>query len=126
VLRVGDLHNTFTNDAERPLRAAAERLERDGIRTQRALLDGGTCEASTFVVHGWATTAIALPNVNYHNLGPDDRFAPEIVRLSDLQSAVALLVEGVRALADDAREAWWAHAGPVPDDVKRILRGEAN
>lgn len=124
VLRTGDLHNTFTNDAERYLRAAAERLGRDGIPTQRALLDGGTCEASTFVVHGWATTAIALPNVNYHNRGPDDRFAPEIVHLGDLRSGIALLVEGLRALAEDARETWWAHAGPVPDEVRTVLRGD--
>lgn len=124
VLRVGDLHNTFTNAAERFLRVAAERLQRDGIATQRALLDGGTCEASTFVVNGWDTTAIALPNENYHNRGPDDRFAPEIVRLRDLQSGVALLVEALRAVADDARETWWAHAGPVPDEVKALLRGD--
>ena len=124
VLRAGDLHNTFTNDAERYLRVAAERLARDGIATQRALLEGGTCEGSTFVVHGWPTTAIAVPNVNYHNLGPDDRFAPEIVRLGDLRSGVALLVEAMHALAQDARETWWAHAGPVPDDVKALLRGE--
>ena len=125
VLRVGDLNNTFTNDAERYLRVAAERLTRDGVAVQRALLDGGTCEASTFVVQGWATTALALPNVNYHNRGPDDRFAPEIVRLSDVRSGIALLVEGLRALAEDARETWWAHAGPVPDEVKAILRSDA-
>jgi len=122
VVRAGDLHNTFTNDAERYLRAAAERLEREGIPTQRALLDGGTCEASTFVVHGWATTAIAVPNVNYHNRGSDDRFAPEVVRLGDLRSGIALIVEAVRAIADEAREAWWAHAGPVPDEIKGLLR----
>jgi putative aminopeptidase FrvX len=124
VLRVGDLHNTFTNDAERFLRAGGERLVRDGIAVQRALLDGGTCESSTFVVNGWSTTAIALPNVNYHNRGPDDRFAPEIVRLGDIQSGVALLVEGLRAVAEDLRETWWASAGPVPGVVKAILRGE--
>jgi putative aminopeptidase FrvX len=121
VVRAGDLHNTFTNDAERFVRAAAERLGGDAVRTQRALLDGGTCEGSTFVVSGWATTAIALPNVNYHNRGPDDRFAAEIVHLGDVRSAVALLVETVRAVAEDARESWWAKVGPVPDDVKRKL-----
>jgi putative aminopeptidase FrvX len=124
VVRVGDLHNTFTNDAERFLRVAAERLGRDGVPVQRALLDGGTCESSTFVVNGWSTTAIALPNVNYHNRGPDDRFAPEIVRLSDIRSGVALLSEALRAVAEDARETWWANAGPVPDEVRAILRGD--
>ena len=122
VVRVGDLHNTFTNDAERYVRAAAEHLGRDGVRTQRALLDGGTCEASTFVVNGWASTGIALPNVNYHNRGPDDRFATEIVHLDDVRGAVALVVETARAVAEDRREAWWSTAGPVPDEVKTKLR----
>lgn len=124
VVRVGDLHNTFTNDAERFLRVAAEHLGRDGVPVQRALLDGGTCESSTFVVNGWSTTAVALPNVNYHNRGPDERFAPEIVRLSDIRSGAALLAETLRAVAEDARETWWASAGPVPDEVRAILKGE--
>lgn len=124
VVRVGDLHNTFANDAERYLRVAAERLGRDGVATQRALMSGGTCEASVFVVRGWAATAIAIPNINYHDRGPDDRFAPEIVRLEDLRSGVALVVEAARAVAEDAREAWWASAGPVPDAVKAALRAD--
>jgi putative aminopeptidase FrvX len=124
VVRAGDLNNTFTNDAERFLRAAAERLRRDGVRTQRALLDGGTCEGSTFVVNGWTTTAIALPNVNYHNRTDDDGFAPEVVHVDDARSAVALLVETARAVAEDLRESWWADTGPVPPQIKDVLRPE--
>jgi len=123
VVRAGDLHNTFTNDAERFLRVAAERLAGVGIVTQRALLTGGTCEASTFVVHGFATTAMALPNVNYHNRGTDERPAPEIVRLDDLRAGVALAAEAARAAAEEARERWWDTAGPVPTEIRTMLRG---
>jgi endoglucanase len=123
VVRAGDLYNTFTNDAERYLRVAAERLAASGLATQRALLTGGTCEASTFVVHGFATTAMALPNVNYHNLGPDERPAPEIVRLDDLRSGIALAVEAVRAATEDARERWWDTVGLVPAEIRTRLRG---
>ncbi|MGH2500700.1 MAG: hypothetical protein ACRDF0_11515, partial [Candidatus Limnocylindria bacterium] len=51
VVRVGDLHNTFSNEAERYLRVAQERLALADppVRTQRRLLAGGTCEASAFV-----------------------------------------------------------------------------
>lgn len=73
-------------------------------------------------MNGFATTAIALPNVNYHNRGGGERFAPEIVRLSDVRSGVALLAEALRAVADDARESWWSYAGPVPDGVRELLR----
>lgn len=122
VVRAGDFHNTFSNDAERSLRVAAERLAARGVATQRALLTGGTCEASTFVAHGWSTTAMALPNVNYHNLGQDERPAPEIVRVDDLRGGVALAVEAARAVAEDARERWWDTVGPVPDEIRTILR----
>lgn len=122
VVRPGDLYNTFSNDGERYLRVAAERLAERGVATQRALLTGGTCEASTFVIHGFTTTAMALPNVNYHDLGPDERPAPEIVRISDLESGVALAVEAARAASGDARERWWDSAGPVPDEIRTILR----
>lgn len=122
VVRAGDLHNTFSNDAERYLRVAAEQLAARGIPTQRALLTGGTCEASTFVTSGFSTTAMALPNVNYHNRGPDERPAPEIVRASDLESGVALAVEATRAAASDARERWWDNIGAVPDEIRTILR----
>jgi endoglucanase len=122
VVRAGDLHNTFSNDAERYLRVAAEQLAARGIVTQRALLTGGTCEASTFVTSGFSTTAMALPNTNYHNRGPDERPAPEIVRVDDLMSGVALAVEAARAAATDARERWWDNIGSVPDEIRTILR----
>lgn len=122
VVRAGDLHNTFSNDAERYLRVAAEDLAAHGITAQRALLIGGTCEASTFVTSGFSTTAMALPNVNYHNRGPDERPAPEIVRVDDLMSGVALAVEAARAAAANARERWWDNIGEVPDEIRTILR----
>src|SRR5207302_6465928 len=43
VVRAGDFHNTFSNEAERYLRVARERLAERGIPTHRALLLGGTC-----------------------------------------------------------------------------------
>jgi endoglucanase len=122
VIRAGDLHNTFSNDAERYLRVAAEQLAARGIVTQRALLTGGTCEASTFVTSGFSTTAMALPNTNYHNRGPDERPASEIVRVDDLMSGVALAAEAARAAATDARERWWDNIGAVPDEIRTLLR----
>src|SRR4029077_343188 len=56
VVRAGDYHNTFSNEAERYLRVAQERLAERGIATQRRLLPGGTCEASAFVRLGWVAT----------------------------------------------------------------------
>lgn len=122
VVRAGDYHNTFSNEAERYLRVARERLAERGIATQRALLVGGTCEASAFVRLGWTATGIALPNVNYHNAGPDDSFAPEIVRLSDVVSGIALAVEAAVAAGADAEESWWPDVRVVPQAIRELLK----
>lgn len=121
VVRAGDLHNTFSNEAERYLRVARERLAERGIRTQRALLVGGTCEASSFVRLGWTATGMALPNVNYHNAASDGRFAPEIVRLGDLLSGIALAVEGALAAGEDAEESWWPDVRVTPAAIRDRL-----
>jgi len=123
VVRPGDLYNTFSNEGERFLRVARERLAEASIPTQRALLTGGTCESSAFVRLGWTTTAIALPNVNYHNQTDEhDRFVPEIVRLGDLRGAVALLVEAAAAAGSDEDESWWPDVRIVPPDIRDLLR----
>jgi len=123
VVRPGDVYNTFSNDGERFLRVGRERLADAGIPTQRALLTGGTCESSAFVRMGWTTTAIALPNVNYHNQSDEhDRFVPEIVRLSDLRGAVALLVEAAAAAGSDEDESWWPDVRKVPSEMRERMR----
>jgi len=123
VVRPGDVYNTFSNDGERFLRVARERLSEANIPTQRALLTGGTCESSAFVRLGFTTTAIALPNVNYHNQSDESaHFVPEIVRLSDLRGAVALLIEGALAAGGDVDESWWPDVRVVPAEIRTRLR----
>lgn len=122
VVRVGDLHNTFSNEAERYLRVAQEALALAGLPTQRRLLPGGTCEASAFVRLGWTATGIALPNTGYHNDHEDGGFGAEIIQLVDVVSGIALLAEAAVAAGADASESWWPSAKRVPDDVRALLR----
>ena len=124
VVRAGDFHNTFSNEAERYLRVARERLAERGIPAQRALLVGGTCEASSFVRLGWTATGIALPNVNYHNAAEDGGFAPEIVRLGDLLSGIALGIEAALAAGDDSDESWWPDVRVTPAEIRELLMRE--
>ena len=124
VVRAGDFHNTFSNEAERYLRVARERLAERGIPAQRALLVGGTCEASSFVRLGWTASGMALPNVNYHNAAPDGGFAPEIVRLSDLLSGIALAIEASVAAGEDADESWWPDVRVTPKEIRELLSRE--
>ena len=118
VIRVGDFHHTFDDVAESYLRVAAERIA--PLETQRMLMYGGTCEGSAFIDAGYATTAIALPLRNYHNAGSRGP-APEIISLSDFQSAAALLHEAVIAAAEDAVESYRVSTGAVPEEIRTLL-----
>ena len=121
VVRAGDYHNTFSNEAERYLRVAQERLAERGIATQRRLLPGGTCEASAFVRLGWAATGIALPNTGYHNAGAGGSLVPEMIRMEDLRSGIALAAEAAVAAGADETESWWPDVRVVPEEIRERL-----
>ena len=125
VVRAGDYHNTFSNEAERYLRVAQERLAEGGIATQRRLLAGGTCEASAFVRLGWTATGLALPNTGYHNAGPNDELVAEMIHLGDVRSGIALAAEAVVAAGADAEESWWPDVRSVPADIRDRLTRSA-
>jgi len=126
VVRAGDYHNTFSNEAERYLRVAAERLADRGIATQRRLLPGGTCEASAFVRLGWTATGLALPNTGYHNAGAEGGLVPEMIRVEDLVSGIALAAEAAVAAGNDDSESWWPDGGAVPDEIRARLGRSAS
>jgi endoglucanase len=126
VVRVGDYNNTFSNEAEKYLRVAQERLADRGVPTQRRLLPGGTCEASAFVRLGWVATGIALPNTGYHNAGEDDQLVPEMIRIEDLMSGIALSVEAVLAAGEDADESWWPDVRAIPEEIRERLARSAS
>ena len=126
VVRAGDYHNTFSNDAERFLRVAQEQLAEQGVPTQRRLLPGGTCEASAFVRLGWMATGIALPNTGYHNAGEGDALVPEMIRIEDLLSGIALSAEAAVAAGADAEESWWPDVRIVPEEIRARLARSAS
>ena len=126
VIRAGDYHNTFSNDGERYLRVAQERLAERGIPTQRRLLPGGTCEASAFVRLGWTATGIALPNTGYHNAGPEGNLVAETIRLADLLSGIALAAEAAVAAGADDAESWWPEVEVVPEQIRERLARSAS
>lgn len=121
VVRVGDYHNTFSNAAEQYLRVAQERLAERGRAVQRALLPGGTCEASAFVRLGWIATGVALPNVGYHNEGSADRFVAEIIDREDFLSGILLVAEAALAAGSDESESWWPDVRSVPPEISARL-----
>ncbi len=113
VIRVGDRRKTFDSLAESLLLAARESLPKSKP-VQRWLMSGGTCEATCWSLYGWRSTGIAIPLGNYHNQGPRNRLAPEIVAVQDLATAVDLVEIATRDVA--AAERW-------DDAARRELAG---
>ncbi len=99
---MGDASTVFdrelTNQVTRLVRSYAE--QHPGLRWQRKLMDGGSCEATAFGAYGYPATSLSLPLGNYHNMVDIDgvlrgdrpaRVGPEYVSLEDFHSLVDLL-----------------------------------
>jgi endoglucanase len=110
VIRIGDRLTVFDPWATMFLEQAAKQA---GVRAQRCLMDGGTCEASVFNAFGYRCGGLCLPLGNYHNIGPDQRPASEYIRVSDLTGLVELLVAAARQ---------WRGVERLPVELRRKLR----
>lgn len=92
VLRVGDRLTTFLNEVTLDLQRTAHQLGKKNRRFlfQRALLSGGTCEASLLTLKGYKAGCLALPLGNYHNRG-EKNYALEYVHQKDYENMLVLL-----------------------------------
>ena len=86
--RVGDRISIFDHTATAAILEAAQRRS---IRTQRALLDRGACEASGLQAYGVRTAGISVPLGNYHNCGKEDLISPEFVESGDIEGLFDLM-----------------------------------
>ncbi|OGQ77683.1 MAG: hypothetical protein A2289_06360 [Deltaproteobacteria bacterium RIFOXYA12_FULL_58_15] len=89
VVRLGDRSGPFAPQSCALVRGAAENTKK--LTFQKAMLTGGSCEATAFTVFGFDAAGIALPLLCYHNQGPRGVAAEEI-DLRDLEGAVQLIV----------------------------------
>ncbi len=89
ILRVGDRTSIFDPAATAQLQQAATLT---GIPHQRALMQGGTCEATAYALYGYRTAALCVALGNYHNCGPRDQIAPEYVSAQDALGMARLCV----------------------------------
>lgn len=92
VVRAGDLQSTYDPGIDLWMSGvAASVAEKDkSFNWQRALLQGGRCEACVYVAEGYRTGGIAMPLGNYHNQGPRG-YAAEYVSQSDYDNCLKLL-----------------------------------
>jgi endoglucanase len=104
VIRVGDAATVFDQELTNLVSEAAAQ---QGLRHQRKLMSGGSCEATAFGVYGYRATGLCLPLGNYHNMGNLDdveagagRALPlmEEVSLDDFHGLVDLLLVATEAV----------------------------
>lgn len=95
-IRLGDRSSAFDPNLIALLDAAGAKLRGRGTKVQRLRLTGGSCEATAYMAFGYEAAGVAVPLVNYHNGWGAKAVAPEMVRVSDVEGAVKLLVEAAR------------------------------
>lgn len=117
VLRVGDLSTVFDPELTRLMELSArEAATKSGRRPLvRALMDGGSCEATAFNQFGYRAGGVCLPLGNYHNMDRsrgNARISEEYISLADAED----LVVAMAALATAQ-----AAGGSGNDDLKARL-----
>lgn len=97
VIRAGDLQSTYdpavdvwVSDVASKLKIQKTKNRKKDFQFQRALLQGGRCEACVYVAEGYRTGGIALPLGNYHNQGPKGP-AAEFVSQTDYTNLLTLI-----------------------------------
>jgi putative aminopeptidase FrvX len=98
IVRVGDRASIFDSDATRFLSEVAGDLEKGNksFRHQRALMSGGTCEATAYQEYGYRCAAVCVALGNYHNCGANNKIRAEFVSEADVISMARLLMECAR------------------------------
>jgi putative aminopeptidase FrvX len=101
IIRLGDKKTLFDSGITARLDgAAAELSKRDrGFKTQRRIMNGGTCEATVFNLNGIPSSGLAVPLGNYHNQRRDGRPGAEFIDIRDVERAVDLCVQVFRDMA---------------------------
>ena len=101
VVRVGDRLSVFDDAVTAELldAATAEKIE-----VQRALLDGGSCEATATQLWGIPSAAMSVILGNYHNCDPDGGIDVEYVSLADVKALIKLITATVIRMAEGGKK----------------------
>lgn len=100
IIRVGDRTSIFNSSLTYFLTQQAEESAKRSKRFQfqRALMPGGTCEATVYDVYGFHAASICIALGNYHNMDRDrEKIGPEYIDLDDWENMVRLFVAIARA-----------------------------
>jgi len=95
IIRIGDRTSVFNSSLSYFISQQAGKLaERDrSFKHQRALMPGGTCEATVYDVYGFTAASICVALGNYHNMNAaKKKIGPEFIDVNDWKNMVKLFV----------------------------------
>jgi len=99
IIRVGDKSSVFNSQLTYFLTEQADLLAKKDkqFNYQRALMPGGTCEATVYDVYGFLASSICVALGNYHNMDRGKKkIGPEYIDTSDWQNMVKLFLAVAR------------------------------
>jgi endoglucanase len=99
IIRVGDRTSIFNSALTYFMTQTATDLAATTKRFkfQRALMPGGTCEATVYDAYGFHAASICVPLGNYHNMDrKKKKIAPEYIDINDWNSMTRLFIELAR------------------------------
>lgn len=99
IIRVGDRTSIFDSAITWFIGQQAQSLSKSekGFVSQRALMPGGTCEATAYGLYGYSAGSICLALGNYHNMDRSvGKLAAEYVQVDDWLGMVKLFVQVAR------------------------------
>jgi endoglucanase len=100
IIRVGDRTSIFDSAITYFLTQQAEELKKRDktFKFQRALMPGGTCEATVYDAYGFAAGSICCALGNYHNMDQEKKkIGPEYIDVDDWRNMVKLFLAVARA-----------------------------
>lgn len=97
--------------------AGAMKAGGKGFPFQRALMSGGTCEATAYQEFGYQSAAVCVALGNYHNCGARGRIRAEYVSVRDVCGMVELL----RSAAEQMPR-FGELVGRLPARLDKLLR----
>jgi len=103
IIRVGDRTSIFNSSLTWFLSQQAQSLaaRRKGFLWQRALMGGGTCEATVYDLYGYRAASVCVALGNYHNMDVQRRrIGAEFIDVDDWLGMVELFVAIARAAAE--------------------------
>src|SRR5256885_3653102 len=86
IVRIGDRTSVFNSALSYFITQKAEDLKKKdrSFQYQRALMPGGTCEATVYDVYGFVAGSICVALSNYHNMDTAKRrIGPEYIDVGD-------------------------------------------